>query len=67
LSIVRHVVVNHGGEVSVSSVEGEGSTFTLRLPAAPVAGIDRGSGGEPAGRTGRETPVPSQGEETSRA
>jgi two-component system sensor histidine kinase SenX3 len=34
LSIVRHVMANHGGQVSVSSVEGEGSTFTLRLPAA---------------------------------
>jgi two-component system, OmpR family, sensor histidine kinase SenX3 len=35
LSIVRHVASNHGGEVLVESVEGEGSTFTLRLPAAP--------------------------------
>lgn len=33
LSIVRHVAMNHGGEVLVSSVEGEGSTFTLRLRA----------------------------------
>ena len=32
LSIVRHVATNHGGEVTVSSREGEGSTFTLRLP-----------------------------------
>jgi len=32
LSIVRHVVSNHGGEVSVWSREGSGSTFTLRLP-----------------------------------
>jgi two-component system sensor histidine kinase SenX3 len=34
LSIVRHVATNHGGEVLVSSQEGEGSTFVLRLPAA---------------------------------
>jgi len=34
LSIVRHVAANHGGEVRVESREGEGSTFTLRLPAA---------------------------------
>ena len=33
LSIVRHVATNHGGEVLVSSQEGEGSTFVLRLPA----------------------------------
>jgi two-component system sensor histidine kinase SenX3 len=32
LSIVKHVCANHGGEVSVWSVEGSGSTFTLRLP-----------------------------------
>ena len=32
LAIVRHVARNHGGDVSVTSVEGEGSTFVLRLP-----------------------------------
>jgi two-component system sensor histidine kinase SenX3 len=32
LSIVRHVATNHGGEVLVSSQEGEGSTFVLRVP-----------------------------------
>jgi len=32
LSIVRHVAQNHGGNVSVISREGEGSTFTLDLP-----------------------------------
>ena len=31
LSIVRHVATNHGGDVLVSSEEGLGSTFTLRL------------------------------------
>ena len=35
LAIVRHVVANHGGEVDVTSVEGQGSTFTLRIPAGP--------------------------------
>ena len=33
LSIVKHVAANHGGEVSVWSEPGRGSTFTLRLPA----------------------------------
>ena len=37
LSIVRHVAANHGGEVTVESQEGEGSVFTLRLPAGPRA------------------------------
>ena len=32
LAIVRHVASNHGGEVTVSSREGEGSVFTLVLP-----------------------------------
>jgi two-component system sensor histidine kinase SenX3 len=32
LAIVRHVVNNHHGEVEVTSVEGEGSIFTLRFP-----------------------------------
>ena len=34
LSIVKHVAATHGGEVRVWSVEGEGSSFTLVLPAA---------------------------------
>ena len=32
LAIVRHVAINHGGEVNVTSQEGEGSSFTLVLP-----------------------------------
>jgi two-component system sensor histidine kinase SenX3 len=35
LAIVRHVATNHEGEIRVESRAGEGSTFTLRLPAAP--------------------------------
>jgi two-component system sensor histidine kinase SenX3 len=34
LAIVKHIATNHGGGVSVWSVEGSGSTFTLRLPVA---------------------------------
>jgi two-component system sensor histidine kinase SenX3 len=34
LSIVKHVAAGHGGEVTLWSAEGTGSTFTLRLPAA---------------------------------
>ena len=32
LAIVKHIATNHGGSVDVWSVEGSGSTFTLRLP-----------------------------------
>ncbi|PVG84566.1 two-component sensor histidine kinase [Nocardioides gansuensis] len=50
LSIVKHVAATHGGEVSVWSVEGQGSTFTLTLPlsshsstrlAGPLSVADR--------------------------
>ncbi|MEA2932791.1 MAG: two-component system, OmpR family, sensor histidine kinase SenX3, partial [Actinomycetota bacterium] len=41
LSIVRHVATNHGGAVDVASREGEGSTFTLRLPRAGLPGAGR--------------------------
>jgi two-component system sensor histidine kinase SenX3 len=34
LAIVRHVAQAHGGDVSVESVEGVGSTFRLSLPLA---------------------------------
>ena len=36
LAIVRHVADNLGGEVKLESREGEGSTFTLVLPAGPL-------------------------------
>ena len=37
LSIVKHVVQNHGGDVRVWSQHGHGSTFTIRLPEASHA------------------------------
>jgi two-component system sensor histidine kinase SenX3 len=39
LSIVKHVALNHGGDVKVWSKVGVGSTFTLQLP---VAGNEEG-------------------------
>jgi two-component system, OmpR family, sensor histidine kinase SenX3 len=36
LAIVKHICANHGGEVTVWSEPGHGSTFTMRLPAAPT-------------------------------
>jgi two-component system phosphate regulon sensor histidine kinase PhoR len=41
LAITKHVAEMHGGEVSVESRHGEGSTFTLRIP---IRDIDRHSG-----------------------
>jgi len=46
LAIVKHVCQNHGGECTVWSEPGVGSTFTLRLPAYQLA--------SPFGREGRE-------------
>lgn len=64
LAIVKHVAASHGGEVTVWSAEGQGSTFTLRLPEAAAAPT-RGGGPPsshrdepegPEGGAGRSTP-----------
>ena len=34
LAIVKHITQAHGGQVSVESVPGKGSTFSIRLPRA---------------------------------
>jgi signal transduction histidine kinase len=36
LSLVRHIVQAHGGEVAVDSTPGQGSKFTIVLPVKPV-------------------------------
>lgn len=41
LALVRHIVRAHGGEVSVDSVPGRGSKFTINLPVAVGANVTR--------------------------
>jgi len=36
LSIAKHVAASHGGDITVWSVENQGSSFTLSLPAVPL-------------------------------
>ncbi|HKP84807.1 MAG TPA: HAMP domain-containing sensor histidine kinase, partial [Blastocatellia bacterium] len=38
LSLVKNIIEAHGGTVTVASALGEGSSFTLNLPAAPGEG-----------------------------
>ena len=37
LMVVKDIVEEHGGELTVASAEGEGTTFTLRFPGAPTS------------------------------
>jgi two-component system sensor histidine kinase SenX3 len=52
LSIVKHIASIHGGDVRVWSVEGQGSTFTVRLPLR----LDPATG-EPTGSSTQEEPA----------
>ena len=64
LSIVKHVAATHGGDVSVWSVEGQGSTFTLTLPLSPESGsagpMEPVAMVAPVRRTPRATAAPSR-------
>lgn len=60
LSIVKHVAADHGGDVTVWSQPGRGSTFTLRLPRAGSevddGTVPRGAADAPATAGAVETP-----------
>lgn len=66
LSIVKHICANHGGDVRVWSDGSQGSTFTIRLPAAPETldahGVDvelaHGDDTPDAAAPAAETPSP---------
>ncbi|MFD5866348.1 sensor histidine kinase [Agromyces sp. NPDC127015] len=48
LSIVKHTVQNHGGDVRVWSQPGRGSTFMIRLPLAELPPVDEPAGADAA-------------------
>ncbi|HEX2080685.1 MAG TPA: HAMP domain-containing sensor histidine kinase [Longimicrobium sp.] len=57
LAICREIVESHGGRIEVESAEGQGTTFTLRLPLCTDAEMDTGTlpglAPEPAGSAWR--------------
>jgi two-component system sensor histidine kinase SenX3 len=58
LAIVKHVTAAHGGNVAVWSKEGNGSTFTLRLPLRARRGLAAG---------GKEVKISQERERTTHA
>ncbi len=42
LSVVQGIVLNHGGEIRVSSVPGKGSTFSVFFPRPAAAVVESG-------------------------
>ena len=60
LSIVKHVCANHGGDCDVWSKVGEGSTFTIRLPALTEKAAKKAATRAARPRTGTTTPKEEQ-------
>jgi two-component system sensor histidine kinase SenX3 len=58
LAIVKHIATNHGGAVSVWSVYGSGSTFTIRLPLAGRQARDEHADAAEAAELPERPPAP---------
>jgi two-component system phosphate regulon sensor histidine kinase PhoR len=48
LSLVKHIAEAHGGRVDVESAPGRGATFTVFVPAAPLASVSSADVPKPA-------------------
>jgi two-component system phosphate regulon sensor histidine kinase PhoR len=66
LSIVKHVAAGHGGEATVWSAAGTGSTFTLRLPVAAGSIGSVGSAAAPGAASPTATPTGPEGTSMTR-
>ena len=47
LAIVKHIISRHQGRLSIESKLGEGSIFTVFLPAAPAENLEKQAISEP--------------------
>lgn len=54
LGVARHVATSHGGVITATSKEGEGSVFRLKIPRQAMAGVSAGEAAA-AGRQGGKT------------
>ncbi|MCA2215230.1 response regulator [Jidongwangia harbinensis] len=59
LALTKRLVEAHGGEISVASVPGEGSAFTVRLPAGAAEPVT--SSAVPAATTAGSPAAPAEG------
>lgn len=63
LAIVKHIVAAHAGQVSVWSQQGQGSTFTVRIPESAMEDSTEDPGDPAAGE--RTRPIPANSEEVT--
>jgi signal transduction histidine kinase len=66
LAIVKEILEHLGGTISVASVEGKGTTFTVCLPTRALPPEKRKARGEPASSDSEEEPASSDTEEPVR-
>lgn len=55
LAVVKNIVEQHNGQVSLSSASNEGAVFRVRLPSAPPPAMANGVAALPNARGGSET------------
>jgi signal transduction histidine kinase/pSer/pThr/pTyr-binding forkhead associated (FHA) protein len=61
LTVSRKILREHGGDILVTSRQGEGSTFVLQFPLRRESRDDRGLAGEEGDRSSQSPPDPGHG------